>query len=274
MKNVLITGDMGYIGSHLKKIIKEVRRDINIQGFDIKGHQSDVTVPSTLASRPGIGDVTWDAVIHLAALVKVGESVKSPISYYETNVNGTINALRFLQYEHFILASTGAASNPTSPYGHSKLMAEQCVQQYCANNSIDSTIFRFYNVIGQDGFNPTNGDGLFYNLKKAVQTKQFNLYGTDYDTKDGTCVREYVHVNDICLAIIRAIDNPANNIENLAYGDTRTVREIIDTFKKTNSVDFEVIEKPRRQGDLKACYLPNPSPYMERNYTYEQMLSI
>jgi len=271
MMNVLITGDSGYIGSHLKQMIIKTGKQYNVQCLNLSN--ADVEVPATLF-KAGFGDVKWDTVIHLAALVKVGESVDNPSNYFETNVNGTINVLRYLNYENFIFASTGAAANPNSPYGLSKLMAENVVFEFANKKPIDFTIFRFYNVIGQDGFEPTNPDGLFYNLKKAVQTKQFDLYGTDYDTKDGTCIREYVHVNDICWAIIRAIEKPAYSIENLAYGDTRTVREIIDTFKMTNSVDFEVIEKPRRPGDLEACYLPNPSKYMVRDYTYEQMLMI
>ena len=271
MKNVLITGDSGYIGSHLKQMIIKTGKEYNVQCLNLDN--ADVLVPSTLY-KSGFGDVEWDTIIHLAALVKVGESVDNPSAYFETNVNGTINVLKYLTCTNFIFASTGAAANPNSPYGLSKLMAEIVVQEHEVKKAIDFSIFRFYNVIGQDGFDPTNPDGLFYNLKKAVQTKQFDLYGTDYNTKDGTCVREYVHVNDICWAIIRAIDKPSNSIENLAYGDTRTVKEIIEIFKKTNSVDFEVTELPRRLGDLEACYLLNPSRYMVRDYTYEEMLKI
>lgn len=269
MKNVLITGDMGYIGSHLKQMIQKTRTDINVQGFDFFSGE-DIKIASCFYKN--VFDIEWDVIVHLAALVKVGESVKHPISYYQTNVKGTINALQFLNYNHFIFASTGAASNPTSPYGYSKLMAEHCVQEHCITNNLDHTIFRFYNVIGQDGFNPTNEDGLFYKLKQACHTKEFELYGTNYKTKDGTCVREYIHVNDICKSIIKAIDEPSNSIENLAYGDTRTVKEIINIFKEVNNVNFQIKEMPRRKGDLEACYLPNPSFYMNRNYSYEQML--
>jgi UDP-glucose 4-epimerase len=272
MRNVLITGDMGYIGSHLKQMIANTRPNFNVQGFDCLNN-GDVLAPSTLY-KSGIGDVEWDTVVHLAALVKVGESVKNPSDYFETNVLGTINALRYLNCSNFIFASTGAASNPDSPYGHSKLMAEKVVQEFAEKTGIDTTIFRFYNVIGQEGFEPTNPDGLFYNLKNAMTTKNFNLYGTDYNTKDGTCIREYVHVNDICSAIIRAIVMSSNSIENLAYGDTRTVKEIIDIFKNVNSTDFNVTNMPRRAGDLEACYLPEPSRYMSRTYTYEQMLEV
>jgi len=271
MKNVLITGADGYIGQHLKQMIVKTGKQYNVQFFDFRN--GDVRVPSTLF-KSGIGDVEWDTVIHLAALVKVGDSVENPSDYYQTNVAGTINVLDYVNCTNFIFASTGAAASPNSPYALSKLMAEDVVKAHAIKKHIDFTIFRFYNVIGSDGFEPTNEDGLFYNLKRAPYIGTFNLHGTDYDTKDGTCVREYVHVNDICWAMIRAIDKPANNIENLAYGDTRTVKEIIDIFKKTNSVDFKVIEKPRRPGDIAASYLPNPSRYMVRDYTYEEMLKV
>lgn len=270
MRNVLITGDSGYIGSHLKQMIDRTRKDLTVSHFNLSN--GDLRLPASV-KRIG-GDVNWDCIIHLGALVKVGESVEEPTDYFETNVNGTINVLRHLNCANFIFASTGAAANPNSPYGLSKLMAEKVVEEAALKSAIDFTTFRFYNVIGQDGFEPTNPDGLFYNLKKAIQTKHFNLFGTDYNTKDGTCVREYVHVNDICWAIIQAIDKPSNSVENLAYGDTRTVREIIDIFKNTNSVDFVVADMPRRSGDLGACYLPNPSKYMVRDYSYEEMLKI
>jgi UDP-glucose 4-epimerase len=106
-----------------------------------------------------------------------------------------------------------------------------------------------------------------------METGKFTIYGDDYNTKDGTAVREYVHVMDICRALMKAIDTPSENrIENLAYGDTRTVKEIAQTFFKVNDVECEIEYAPRRSGDLEACYLENPSPFMIRNYTYEEML--
>jgi UDP-glucose 4-epimerase len=265
---VLVTGAEGYIGSHLCQMIQNTRPDIEVYRLewintDIRGYYNGLCEWE---------EYNFDTVIHLAGLVRVGESVRDPIDYYETNVTGTLNVLRALSYKNFIFASTGAAANPSSPYAYSKLMAESIIKQKLGEN--DYTIFRFYNVIGTDGHPATNPDGLFYNLKNAVTSGGFSLYGTDYDTKDGTAVREYVHVNDICKAIIKAIDKPSNSIENLAYGDTRTVQEIIDIFKKVNNVDFKVNLCPRREGDLAENYLKNPSTYMERNYTYEEMLKL
>jgi UDP-glucose 4-epimerase len=266
MKKVLITGHKGYIGQHLWKMIEQTRPDIELTGLDIASIHSnewhDIRTPIKC-------DTEFHTVIHLAALVRVGESVKNPTEYYQTNINGTINMLKQIRHHNFIFASTGAASNPDSPYGYSKRVAEDIVQEL----AYDYTIFRFYNVIGTDGFNPTNPEGILLNLLNAKK-KGFNLYGDDYNTKDGSCVREYVHVNDICAAIIKAIDEPANSIENLAYGDTRTVKEIIDIYKKVNKVKFDVNVLPRRPGDLEACYLEKPSKYMVQNYSYEEMLKL
>jgi UDP-glucose 4-epimerase len=264
MKKVLITGHKGYIGQHLWKMIEQTRPDIELTGLDIASIHSnewhDIRNPIKCATE-------FHTIIHLAALVRVGESVKNPTDYYQTNIDGTINMLKQIRHHNFIFASTGAASNPDSPYGFSKRVAEDIVKEL----SYDYTIFRFYNVVGTDGFPPTNPEGILLNLLSASK-KGFNLYGDEYNTKDGTCVREYVHVNDICAAIIKAIDEPANSIENLAYGDTRTVKEIIDIYKKVNKTNFKVNVLPRRPGDLEACYLEKPSKYMVQNYSYEEML--
>lgn len=266
MKKVLITGHKGYIGQHLWQMIKKTRTDIELYGIDLNGESGE-----NIDIRESFNvDTQFHTVIHLAALVRVGESVLHPSDYYDTNVDGTMNVLDTIKPHNFIFASTGAASNPTSPYGMSKRMAEDVVRE----KSYDYTIFRFYNVIGSDGFAPTNPDGLMSKLIEATKTKVFNLYGTNYNTKDGSCVREYIHVNDICRAIIKAIDKPSNSIENLAYGDTRTVFEIVDMFKRVNRVKFNTVEHPRRDGDLEACYLDIPSKFMERKYSYEEMLKV
>jgi UDP-glucose 4-epimerase len=278
-KRVLITGHKGYIGQHLWKLIQDTRPDIELTGIDNRSGGAEYGNINSNNNRAWpLFYIKYDAVIHLAALVRVGESVNDPIGYYETNVNGTLKMLGVLDsYEtNFIFASTGAAQDPVSPYALSKRMAETLVKQKVKfyHNTSDYTIFRFYNVIGTEGFPPTNPEGLMLNLMKAKETGKFNLFGNDYNTKDGTCVREYVHVMDICRAIVKAIDKPANGIENLAYGDPRTTKEIVDIFTKVNEVDLMIDYAPRRKGDLEACYLKNPSPYMERNYTYEQMLKI
>jgi UDP-glucose 4-epimerase len=271
MKNILVTGSKGYIGQHLVKMLKQnpYYRVVPLDLNEVLDYRCDIRFGDHVAT---FNEEKIDTVIHLAALVKVGESTEKPVQYYDTNINGTLNLLNYITFNNFIFASTGAASNPSSPYGFSKRVAEDIVREKCANRNYTS--FRFYNVIGTDGFPPTNPEGLMMNLMNAKETGKFTIFGIDYNTKDGTCVREYVHVNDICRALIKAIDYPSNKIENLAYGDPRTTLEIVKTFLNVNQITCNVEYGPRRKGDLEACYLENPSSYMERNYTYEQMLKI
>jgi UDP-glucose 4-epimerase len=272
MRKILVTGSQGYIGRHLVQMLKK-NKDISVHCLDKNEevgpnrYQLDIRLAKVV--KETFEHEHYDSVIHLAALVQVGESLEYPTSYYNTNINGTQHILRNVKADNFIFASTGAAENPISPYGISKRVAEDIIREMRP----DATIFRFYNVIGSDGFEPTNPDGLFYNLIQAKESGKMNIYGNDYNTSDGTCVREYVHVNDICNALIMATEVPSkNHIENLAYGDTKTVKEIVEIFKEVNGVEFEVEYLPRRDGDLEACYLTTPSEFMKQNYTYEEML--
>ena len=272
-KKILVTGSEGYIGQHLCHALEN--HDIELykldKYFENRGaYTFEVDLRKTQdIKKCGVTNIEFDAIIHLAALVRVGESVDYPTAYYNTNINGTNWLRNIVPHKKFIFASTGAAEGMASPYAISKRVAEDILIE----QDPECTIFRFYNVIGSEGFEPTNPDGLFYNLIQSIETGKFTIYGNDYDTKDGTAVREYVHVMDICRALIEAIDTPSENrIENLAYGDTRTVQEIAQTFFKVNGVDCEIVYAPRRAGDLESCYLENPSPFMKRNYSYEKML--
>jgi UDP-glucose 4-epimerase len=221
-------------------------------------------------------DIEFDAVIHLAALVRVGESEQMPIRYYITNINGTMNVLNKVKTQNFIFASTGTAQDCSSVYGISKRAAEDVVREFCTQHRVkDYTIFRFYNVIGSDGFSPTNPDGLMHNLINAKESGEFTIHGNDYDiSKDGTCVRDYVHVMEICDALKQAIEKPSNQVECLGHGVGYTVKEIVNLFQKVNDVDFTVNYGPRRNGDLPSSVLENVSPYMRNLYTIEELLKI
>jgi len=180
-----------------------------------------------------------------------------------------------ISFDNFIFASTGAAENPCSPYALSKANVEALIRQYCIMNNKDYTIFRFYNVTGSAGFKPTNWDGLLYNLMKARETGEFNLYGNDYDTIDGTAERDYVHVLEVCNAIKMAVQRPSNLlVENLGTGTGHTVQQIVDKFKLANDCDFKVNYLPRRYGDLAKSVLKNVSPYMQKSFTIEEMLRV
>jgi UDP-glucose 4-epimerase len=257
--NITVTGSHGYIGSHLRNLIQADCIDLTV-GSNI--------LDSSLT-------LECDTLIHLAALVKVNESMHRPYDYYNTNVNGTINLLNKFRGKHFIFASTGASTQLNSPYAISKKICEDIIIEHCQKHKIDFTIFRFYNVIGSRfGISPSNPDGLFYALYTAAERGYINIYGNDYDTKDGTCVRDYVHVMEIVEAIKIAIAAPSNSIESLGHGTGYTVLELINKFKEVNNVNFEVRIKPRRQGDSPVSVLDKRSLYMKSCYTIQEMLSI
>ncbi len=277
MKKILITGNSGYIGSHLTKILqkqniyelygidKDVQK-VNIDNFvfeDIRNSGDWI-----------FSDVEFDCVIHLAAEVAVGRSVLNPTLYYLTNTLGTLNVLRNLKFKRFVHASTGSAGPMNNPYGISKRGAEDVVRQYCTENNIPYTTFRFFNVTGTDGIDPTNVDGLMWNLMNAQKTGVFNLFGSDYNTEDGSAVRDYTHVNEICYSVIKGIEHSSNQIENLGHGVGTTVKQMIDIYKRVNNCDFEVRVCPRRSGDLERSVLDNPSTFMQKLYTMDDLLKV
>jgi UDP-glucose 4-epimerase len=277
MKKVLITGSSGYIGSHLSKMLMD-STEYEVHGLDIrepqqvmnKFYRQDINRPFTI-------DEEFDCVIHLAGLVRVGESEVMPIKYYITNLNGTMNVVNKIKTKNFIFSSTGAAQDCSSAYGISKRAAEDVVREYCTTHrETPYTIFRFYNVIGSTVVAPSNPDGLMYKLIEARDTGEFTIYGNDYDVSviDGTCVRDYVHVNEICDALMQAIEKPSNNVECLGHGVGYTVQEIVDLFKKVNDYDFTVKYGPRRKGDVPSSVLANVSPYMRNLYTMDELLKV
>ena len=272
MKKVLITGNSGYIGSHLSKMLED---SYDVYGLDIMLPQTDKLKDwynYDIRSSFTI-DIEFDAVIHLAALVNVSESEQYPTTYYDTNLIGTMNVLNGVKTKNFIFASTGAAAECKSAYAITKRAAEHVIEEM----ALVYTIFRFYNVIGNDGFAPTNPDGLMYNLLKAKETGEITIFGNDYSTVDGTCVRDYVHVNEICNALKQAIEKPSNQIECLGHGVGYTVNEIVDTFATVNNIKIKTKIGPRRKGDIESCVLPTVSPlssYMRKDYTLEQLLKV
>lgn len=277
MKKILVTGCSGYIGSHLCKMLNG---KYEVHGLDIndpivpvdKFYKVDINRLFTIPDQTE----AYDAVIHLAALVNVGMSEKMPILYYITNINGTMNVLNKVPTKNFIFASTGQASLCINPYSISKRAAEDCVAEYCTKHSPNTnyTMFRFYNVIGMDGIKPTNPDGLMSALIRAKDTGEFTVFGNDYQTKDGTCMRDYVHVNEICNALMMAIEEPANGLENLGHGFGMSVLDMVNTFKKVNNVDFNVKIGLRKKGDPAVSVLNGTSKYMKELYKFEDLLRL
>jgi UDP-glucose 4-epimerase len=281
MKKVLVTGCSGYIGSHLCKLLES---EYEVHGLDINPPQHHVQEFFFQdINRIFESNYEYDCVIHLAALVNVGESEKNPIQYYITNLNGTMNVINKIKTKNFVFASTGAAALCESAYGISKRAAEDVVREYCTKHRpTPYTIFRFYNVIGTSGYPPTNPDGLMYNLMKSDETRNFTIFGNDYDTPDGTCVRDYVHVDEICHALKMAIEQPSNQIECLGHGVGYSVKEMFDIFVKVNEEYLfrngsdAILQKigPRRKGDAPYSVLEDVSPYMKNLYTIEDLLKI
>lgn len=264
MKKVLVTGSEGYIGKHL---IKMLENKYDVFKLDLV----DPTNPIDIGKSINI-DIEFDTVVHLAALVNVSRSTKFPLEYHDTNVNGTVNCLRDLRYKNFVFASTGSAAGLASPYAISKKMAELIVEDYCRKNNKDFTMFRFYNVTGVDGFPPTNPDGLMASLIRAQDEGTFYVYGGDYNTPDGSAIRDYTHVNEICSALVKAVDVSSNSLENLGHGVGTSVKEMVRLYKEINNCDFKVEIRDRRPGDLEISVLDNVSQYMTKLYDIKDLL--
>jgi UDP-glucose 4-epimerase len=287
MKSVLITGGAGYIGSHVVKVLGE-NTNYNITVIDnlstgekgsvlygdlIEEDLSNLNVISEIFSKK-----RFDAIIHFAASIIVPESVADPLKYYSNNTINTIKLIKSaLQYKvkYFIFSSTAAVYgipdeipvkektpiNPISPYGMSKLMSERVlIDTAQANKDFKYIILRYFNVAGasSDGKIGQNFPQATHLIKKAAQTvignrEYLEIYGTDYDTADGTGVRDYIHVEDLAAAHLSALDylkeGNSSGIFNCGYGKGYSVREVIDAMKEVSGVDFTVKESARRPGD-------------------------
>lgn len=255
--DVLITGVRGYIGSHLAKVLFE--KGHRVFGIDVE-QENHATVRKYLRGDFNSDIRTdelrylnqcWDAVVHLAGLISVQDSVSYPSSYYSNNLSGTLNVIDRLQTSHFIFASTASVMDPQNPYAYSKLAAEQVIREL----KDDYTIFRFFNVAGSNGEFGQVGQSTHL-IRIAAEAaagirKGMSIYGTDYDTRDGTTIRDYVHVQDLVGAIAWAVENgPSSNPwEAIASGKNYTTMEVIDTMKSVTGIDFEVSIKDRRVGD-------------------------
>ena len=277
MKKILITGNSGYIGSHLTQILNTYRQ-YELYGLDLNQPQIEIKNFTTQDIKTPVGwdysTIEFDCVVHLAAEVAVGRSVLNPTLYYQTNTLGTLNVLNNFKFKRLVFASTGSAVGLNSPYSISKKAAEEIVAQYCLENEIPYTTFRFYNVTGSDGISPTNPDGLMWNLINARSTGKFNLFGDDYNTVDGSCIRDYTHVNEICNAVIQGIERSTNSIENLGHGVGTSVKQMIEIFQQVNNCKFETVICSRRAGDLEVSVLDTPSTFMEHQYTMDKLLKL
>ena len=282
---VLVTGGAGYIGSHTAKDLRDKGEHVVIlddlstgfgqatQGMDfVKGSLHD----SLLLERI-IRDYGIDSVIHFAAYSRVGESMREPAMYYHNNVSGTISLLNAMVkhgVKHIVFSSTAATfgepkevpihegmpQKPTSVYGTTKLMIEKILRDYDAAYDLRSVSLRYFNACGADKSGligeAHNPESHLIPIVLQVVLKKIDsviIYGTDYPTQDGTCVRDYIHVSDLSSAHILALDALRNGHEttcyNLGNGSGFSVREVIDTVSQVVDQPIPAIEGERRPGD-------------------------
>lgn len=266
--NVLITGGAGYIGSHVVKELSSSGHGLTIVDNLSTGHKEAVLsgdlVILDLQETKGL-DVLFqskkfDAVLHFAGSINIPESVINPLKYYLNNTENTLNLISLCHkynVKKFIFSSSAAVDGiPLSPYGQTKLMSEQILK----DSGLDYIILRYFNVAGA---NPEGKIGQsfpepFHLINVAVEAalgkrNQLEIFGTDYPTHDGTCIRDYIHVSDLAHAHVQALEYLQNGgpsqLLNCGYGHGYSVKEVIAKVKEVTGAEFKVIESARRPGD-------------------------
>lgn len=273
---LFVTGATGYIGAHFVKVAAEAGHRIFATDYNINQNEifdyCEKFFPWDIR-RSLLRNGSYDKVVHIAAQTKVPNSMKDPYNYYMTNVIGTHNVIQAAPCDHFVYCSTGSAFEPASnPYAGSKHAGELVAKQFNSNCSV----VRFYNVSGNYGMSKYDDEysHLIRRAAAVVNGKFDKLYihGTDYDTRDGTCVRNYTHVKDIVDSLLRITENePTNEIDCLGSPDGYSVKEVIDTMANVSRSNFEVVEGPRRVGDIAVSTVPTKSRYFKQEKTLEDM---
>jgi UDP-glucose 4-epimerase len=271
---IAVIGATGYIGSHISYQLKNL--NYIVHGYDINLLQNDIRFVDKLTLydiRKEIKvDTIYDCVVLLAAKTKVHHSVLNPFSYYETNILGTKNVLKYFKTNHLVFSSSGSAFTPdASPYARSKKAAEDVIIEH----GTPYTNLRFYNVSGNNGFNKYDEER-YHLIRRAAATANgiydsMIIYGDDYDTLDGTCVRNYTHINDIVEGIVNSIHHGPLNTPYECLGNTTgySVKQVIDTMKRVSGVNFPVVVESRRLGDVDISVVPKSSVLFKENYTLE-----
>lgn len=314
MKNILITGGTGYIGSHIavellsndqynvtlvdnlsNSSIKVIDRINEITGKKVNFYYGDIADCSRM--RLILIHNNIDTVIHCAGYKAVGESVKNPIKYYKNNISGTLALLDIMNsvgIKKIIFSSSATVYGEptilpitencpkqtcTNPYGWTKSMIEQILEDiYKADNSWKIIILRYFNPIGAhtSGLIGEDPKGISNNLLPYVskvatgEYKSVSVFGNDYKTKDGTGIRDYIHIMDLAkghLAAVEKIDNIDKlKIYNLSTGNGYSVLDIIKTFEKVSGKTIPYKISERRKGDIAVCYASSQKANKELNW--------
>ena len=292
IKNILITGGAGYIGSHIVEYLIKKEFKIFILDNLSTGHKKLLNkkckfFKKDLKKSKGLKEIILEnkihSIIHLAASLDVNESEKNPSKYIANNVKSTlnlINACKDSLVTCFIFSSTAAVykdgiykvneksfTKPKSIYGKTKLKSEKLIKNAFNNSKINYAILRFFNVCGASTSKKigqiNSYDLLFKNLASAILTKKpkINIYGNDYKTKDGTCIRDFIHVSDLAIVHEKLL-NKINKLKksttlNVGYGFGTSVLEVVKSFEKYSKKKIKIIFYPKRKADLKQIIADN-----------------
>jgi len=282
--HVLVVGGAGYIGSHMVKLLGQRGFQVTVLDNLCAGHRDAVQGARFVLGDLGERDLLnalfqaehFDGVMHFASHIQVGESVREPAKYYLNNVFKTqylLDAMVAHRVKCFIFSSTAAIfgeplrvpidedhpKQPINPYGRGKWMVEQMLQDYDLAYGLKAVCLRYFNAAGAD---PEGKLGERHDpethliplvLRAATSQRPIIVFGTDYDTPDGTCIRDYIHVNDLgeahLLALQRLWDGVGSAAYNLGNGNGFSVREVIDTARKVTGCEIPVVYGERRPGD-------------------------
>ncbi len=281
--NILVTGGGGYIGSFMVEALLERGDNVSVIDNFERGYKDAVDpraqiIEGDLLDKTFVASVfnnsSFDAIIHFAGLISVAESMREPGMYFESNIMGALNLIDCIKEKNtkFIFSSTAAVygnpvklpipedhpKNPTSPYGVSKLMVEDMLNWYNQIYGLPFIALRYFNASGAalDGsmgerHNPESHI-IPIAINAVIENKEFHVYGTSYDTPDGTCVRDYIHVNDLIDAHLLALDKMSEKSHasyNVGTGIGYSNKDVISMVEKIADKKLQVVEDEKRSGD-------------------------